>query len=64
MTNSDRSHDEAMANLLRADPAYAAELRVAIEADGATEELAILDRQLANIPVQVVADHKPQRTRD
>ncbi|MFJ2541167.1 MULTISPECIES: hypothetical protein [Pseudomonas] len=53
-----------MANLLRADPAYAAELRVAIEADGATEELAILDRQLANIPVQVVADHKPQRTRD
>lgn len=64
MTNSDRSHDEAMAKLLRADPAYAAELRAAIEADGATEELAILDRQLANIPLQVGGDHKPQRTSD
>lgn len=64
MTNSDRTHDEAMAKLLQADPAYAAELRAAIQADGATEELAILDRQLAHIPVQVVGDHKPQRTSD
>lgn len=55
MTNSERSHDEAMAKLLRADPAYAAELRAAIEAEGATEELTILDRQLA-LSVQ----HRPE----
>ena len=43
----DRSHDEAMRKTLQADPAYAAELRALLEAEGATDELAILDRQLA-----------------
>jgi hypothetical protein len=43
----DRSHDEAMRKALQADPAYAAELRSVLEAEGAMDELAILDRQLA-----------------
>nr|WP_176704385.1 hypothetical protein [Pseudomonas sp.] len=43
----DRSHDEAMRKALQADPAYAAELRAVLEAEGAMDELAILDRQLA-----------------
>jgi hypothetical protein len=43
----DRSHDEAMAEALRADPAYAAKLRAVLEAEGSMDELAILDRQLA-----------------
>ena len=59
----DRSHDDAMHKALQADPAYAAELRAVLEAKGATDEVAILDRQLANIPVQVVGD-QPQRTSD
>lgn len=48
----DRSHDEAMNKVLQADPTYAAELRSVLEAEGATDELAILDRQLAlSVPV-------------
>ena len=43
----DRSHDEAMRKVLLADPAYAAELRALLEAEGAMDELAILVRQLA-----------------
>ena len=43
----DRSHDEAMRKALQADPAYAAELRAVLEAEGAMDELAILVRQLA-----------------
>ncbi|MNC02053.1 hypothetical protein D3C75_494190 [compost metagenome] len=47
MSDSERSHDEAMAEALRADPTYAAELRAALTAEGVVDELAILDRQLA-----------------
>ncbi|MNP83181.1 hypothetical protein D3C76_1820530 [compost metagenome] len=36
-----------MAEALRADPTYAAELRAALTAEGVVDELAILDRQLA-----------------
>ncbi|RMO12958.1 hypothetical protein ALQ47_04229 [Pseudomonas cichorii] len=43
----DRSHDEAMAELFRADPAYAAELLAEVVCDGGAEELAILERQLS-----------------
>jgi hypothetical protein len=53
----DRSHDEAMHKALQADPAYAAELRAVLEAEGATDELAILDRQLAlSVPVHPEGD--------
>jgi len=55
MNNSERTHDEAMAGALRADPAYAAELRAVLEAEDATDELAILDRQLA-----LSARHRPE----
>ena len=40
----DRSHDDAMRKVLQADPAYAAELRVVLTTEGATDALAILDR--------------------
>jgi len=43
----DRSHDEAMAELFRADSAYAAELLAEVVCDGDAEELAILERQLS-----------------
>ncbi|MGY4823961.1 hypothetical protein [Stutzerimonas chloritidismutans] len=43
----DRSHDEAMAELFRADPAYAAELLAAVLRDDDVEELAVLERQLS-----------------
>lgn len=42
----DRSHDEVMSELLRADPDYAAELLMNVERDGEVAELAILLRQL------------------
>ncbi|MBC2680035.1 hypothetical protein SAMN05216593_103267 [Pseudomonas asturiensis] len=45
----DRSHDEAMAELFRADPAYAAELLAELVRDGDAEELVILWRQLSAI---------------
>lgn len=47
VTRQDRSHDEAMREALRVDPTYAAELRAALNADGATDELAVLDRYIA-----------------
>ncbi|MBC3924909.1 hypothetical protein H8S66_18700 [Pseudomonas lurida] len=43
----DRSHDEAMAELFRANPAYAAELLAEVVCDDDAEELAILERQLS-----------------
>lgn len=43
----DRSHDEAMAELFRADPPYAAELLAEVVRDGDANELAILERQLS-----------------
>ncbi|MDH4761455.1 addiction module antidote protein [Pseudomonas sp. CBMAI 2609] len=43
----DRSHDEAMAEQLRADPAYAFELLAHVMRDGDPAELDILLRQLA-----------------
>lgn len=43
----DRSHDEAMSELFRADPVYAAELLAKVVRDGDAEELAILERQLS-----------------
>lgn len=42
----DRSHDEAMAELFRSDPPYAAELLAEVVRDGDADELAILERQL------------------
>lgn len=42
----DRSHDEAMAELFRADPSYASELLAEVVRDGDMDELAILKRQL------------------
>jgi len=43
----DRSNDEAMAELFRADPPYAAELLAEVIRDRDAEELAILERQLS-----------------
>ncbi|WP_177445781.1 hypothetical protein [Pseudomonas sp. ICMP 460] len=45
----DRSHDDAMAELFQADPAYAAELLAEVVRDGDAEELVILGRQLSAI---------------
>ena len=45
----DRSHNEAMSKLFRADPAYAAELLSDIRRDGSPEELAILLRQMQQL---------------
>lgn len=42
----DSSHDEAMAELFRADPSYASELLAEVVRDGDMDELAILKRQL------------------
>jgi hypothetical protein len=64
MTCSDRPHDEAMVEALRADPIYAAELRALLKAEVATDELAILDRQLAYASVQGVGDRKSQLSKD
>lgn len=52
----DRPHSEAVAEQLRADPAYAAELLAEIRRDGSPTELAIFLKQLtltfgAYIPV-------------
>lgn len=43
----DCSHDEAMAELFRADPSYAIELLAEIVRDSNADELAILERQLS-----------------
>lgn len=43
----DRSHDEAMAELFRADSAYAAELLAEVMRDGDANELMIVTRQLS-----------------
>jgi DNA-binding phage protein len=43
----DRSHDQAMAELFRADPAYAAELLAEVVCDGDAEEFAMLELQLS-----------------
>lgn len=42
----DRDHDQAMAAVFQADPAYAAALLSSVEADGDLEELAIVRRQM------------------
>ncbi|MBI6743568.1 hypothetical protein [Pseudomonas syringae] len=42
----DRSPDDLMVELLRADPAYAVELLKAVQASERSDELAILLRQL------------------
>lgn len=42
----DRPYDEVMAGVFRKDPAYAEELKKAVEQDGDAEERAILTRQL------------------
>lgn len=42
----DCSHDDAMAKLLCADPAYAAELLAEVHCNGDLAELAILSRQM------------------
>lgn len=43
----DRSHDEAMAEHFRADPAYAAELLAEVRRNGDPAELAMLLRLMA-----------------
>jgi len=43
----DRSHDEAMAEVFRKDPAYAAELLNEILQDGALDEAMIVLRQMS-----------------
>lgn len=43
----DRPHSEAMYELLRADPAYAAELLADVLREGSRAELAILLQQLS-----------------
>lgn len=43
----DRSHDQAMAEQFRADPAYAAELLAEVRRDGDPAELAATLRQMA-----------------
>ena len=54
----DRTHDEAMAELLREDPAYALELLNSILEDGEQGELLIALRQMAKAfgGVQSVAE--------
>lgn len=42
----DRTHDEAMAELLKSDPAYAVDLLNAILEDGEQGELSIVLRQM------------------
>lgn len=42
----DRDHDQAMAAVFQADPAFAAALLSSVEADGTPEELAIIRRQM------------------
>lgn len=53
----DKPHDEAMAELLKKDPAYAVELLNSILEDGEQGELLIVLRQMANAfgGVQTVA---------
>jgi len=46
---TDRPHDEAMAELFCADPAYAAELLAEVRRNGDSTELAILLRQLGKV---------------
>ncbi len=46
---NDRSHDEAMSELFREDPTYAAELLAAVRQDGTPAELAIMLRQMAYV---------------
>jgi DNA-binding phage protein len=52
----DRNHDEAMAELFQADPAYAAELLAEVVRDGDAEELVILGRQLSAIVATIEAN--------
>lgn len=42
----DRDHNQAMATVFKADPAYAAALLSSVEADGDPDELAIVRRQM------------------
>lgn len=46
VTRKDRSHNEVMRKILRADPAYAAEMRAILVNEGASAELNILERLL------------------
>jgi len=41
----DRSHDEAMAEIFKADPSYAEELLAEVNRNGNADELVILERQ-------------------
>lgn len=43
----DRCHDEAMAEVFRADPTYAIELHAEVCREGCAGELAVLTRQLS-----------------
>ncbi|MFS7159423.1 hypothetical protein AB6825_09885 [Serratia proteamaculans] len=43
---TDRSHDEAMAELFQVDPSYMVELLAEVVHDGNADELAILERQM------------------
>lgn len=52
----DRTHDEAMAELLNADPAYAVDLLNAILEDGEQPELSIVLRQM----IKAFAAFKPR----
>ena len=54
----DRTHDEAMAEMLREDPAYAVQLLNSILEDGDQSELLIVLRQMAKAfgGVQAVAE--------
>jgi len=58
MTNRDRAHDEAMAEMYRNDPDYAVKMLNAILEDGDQSELLIALRQMAKAfgGVQTVAE--------
>ena len=59
----DRHHDQAMAAVFKADPAYAAALLSSVEADGTPEERAIIRRQmqLASMTPPGAAPEKTKR---
>lgn len=55
----DRSHDEAMAEILQADPTYAAELLAEVVRDGGADELVVLKRQIMAAFAILDADPNP-----
>ncbi|KQQ60731.1 hypothetical protein ASF66_13380 [Pseudomonas sp. Leaf129] len=52
-----RSHDEAMAKVFRADPTYAIELHAEVCCEGCTGELAVLTRRLSTAVAMVKMVH-------